>query len=898
MSIVKTSIKAFGLAVLVANSGWALPTLDPTFGTHGVATAEFSEPFSSLSETHAIGVLPDGRILVAGSGNFIPTAASASEWTVIFARLLTQGQRDESFGPGGIKHVPLAGFAAAAGVTPESIAIKRGIFLPGGRVLLAGSISSDWRLPSVPMVGRFTTEGELDPSFAGQGLALLNLDWPSGWAQPAVTGFAMQSDGGIVLLVRGTLQGTGRVSNSAWLLRLDSSGQLDTAFGSEGRAEITLDAPIQSDRVLVEPGSQGGIVVALGFRESLPPRQGVMVMRFDGRGSRDNGYGDGENGQITILPAADPQPVGIRGAEMQPDGRPVLLVSIPFRSDAVVVRLDPTGQPDADFGVDGSFWFQDTAGSRTGAGLRVDGDSGILFAGSLGNAGSSQTLRLSRLQPDGEPDLTYTQSPWPEFEEPGLFESRPLTELNSFSVTTLVPDASRRVLLAGNSLRQIVVGQDEFGADIVESRKGFLVARIAEEVLPVLGFSLANYSIREGDGVQIDGQRSVALTVRRQGQLDQAVTFGYRAFSRPDDTATSGEDYLAVERQATLLAGWTGMQIYVPVLLDSLPEESETFSVELFAVDPGVSIEPGRASARVTILDGRTGISVTKRVSDGSAWRMPESSVEYAVEVTNWGPLDSGELRAEADVPLPLLRLPGMSLSASQGTATYQLDGSKFVWEVGSLAAGRSARMTYQIYIPALPEPRRIESEARVEVLSGPPDNNPANNTNRTFLVVGGADLRADYAHLRAYRQHRRGGEEPGAWNRWGICGSDVGGRELQQFLSGYARGCPALGSGRWQVDLSPFQRTSGRRNTLGGSFGGSDGDALLRATQDERDLGHDHHRGDTARDRGSGRSRFGEQPNRDRQAQPSPRRFRAVRGVVCRMGELCDRKRQPLWPG
>lgn len=237
------------------------PRLDPAFGAGGVATAEFAEPFSSLSEAHAIGVLPDGRILLVGSGNFIPTAASVSEWTVMFARLQAQGQRDASFGSGGIKPVPLASFAAAAGVPVESVAMRQGTTLPGGQVLLAGSLSTDWRLPSVPVMGRFTTEGELDPTFAGQGLALLNRNWPSGWAQPAVTSFAMQSDGGIVLLVRGTMQGTGRVSNSAWLVRLESSGQLDLAFGSEGRAEITLDAPIQSDRVLVEPGLQGGIVV-------------------------------------------------------------------------------------------------------------------------------------------------------------------------------------------------------------------------------------------------------------------------------------------------------------------------------------------------------------------------------------------------------------------------------------------------------------------------------------------------------------------------------------------------------------------------------------------------------------------------------------------------------------
>jgi hypothetical protein len=46
----------------------AVPRLDPAFGAGGVVTAEFSEPFSSLSEAHAIGVLPDGRMLLEVNG--------------------------------------------------------------------------------------------------------------------------------------------------------------------------------------------------------------------------------------------------------------------------------------------------------------------------------------------------------------------------------------------------------------------------------------------------------------------------------------------------------------------------------------------------------------------------------------------------------------------------------------------------------------------------------------------------------------------------------------------------------------------------------------------------------------------------------------------------------------
>ncbi|MCL4177065.1 MAG: hypothetical protein KJ072_04880 [Verrucomicrobia bacterium] len=46
----------------------AVPRLDPAFGAGGVATAGFSEPFWSLSEAHATGVLPDGRILLEVNG--------------------------------------------------------------------------------------------------------------------------------------------------------------------------------------------------------------------------------------------------------------------------------------------------------------------------------------------------------------------------------------------------------------------------------------------------------------------------------------------------------------------------------------------------------------------------------------------------------------------------------------------------------------------------------------------------------------------------------------------------------------------------------------------------------------------------------------------------------------
>ena len=79
-------------------------------------------------------------------------------------------------------------------------------------------------------IARIGTDGNLDPSFSGDGLASFDLNAQDGDAHAV----ALQSDGKI--LVAGSYwDGTGTGSGVEWALtRLNSNGTVDTSFGSSG----------------------------------------------------------------------------------------------------------------------------------------------------------------------------------------------------------------------------------------------------------------------------------------------------------------------------------------------------------------------------------------------------------------------------------------------------------------------------------------------------------------------------------------------------------------------------------------------------------------------------------------------------------------------------------------
>jgi hypothetical protein len=73
-------------------------------------------------------------------------------------------------------------------------------------------------------------------------------------------------------------------------------------------------------------------------------------------------------------------------------------------------------------------------------------------------------------------------------------------------------------------------------------------------------------------------------------------------YSTSDDTATSGEDYVASSGTLSFAAGQTGKTFIVPIINDGTDEPNETINLSLSNPTGGASLGP-RSTAILTITD-------------------------------------------------------------------------------------------------------------------------------------------------------------------------------------------------------------------------------------------------------------------------------------------------------
>ena len=218
-------------------------SLDTTFGSSGVAFSESSPTFAKLALdssgnidvavnsgsnvevyqlsdtgatnwsttlTFATGVVPQG-IALEPSGDIVVAGDSSSGTGIYLAGLNpSTGAVDTSFGSSGYVNAPLSGAPSGLSVALDS----------SGKILVAGSDSGDFS------VVRFTSSGGLDTSFNSTGEAKVNLGGTD-------TAYAVAPGPGGTIVAAGVAVISG--SNNAALIRLTSSGALDTSFNSTGK---------------------------------------------------------------------------------------------------------------------------------------------------------------------------------------------------------------------------------------------------------------------------------------------------------------------------------------------------------------------------------------------------------------------------------------------------------------------------------------------------------------------------------------------------------------------------------------------------------------------------------------------------------------------------------------
>ncbi|MDD5333965.1 MAG: hypothetical protein PHS32_09475 [Rhodoferax sp.] len=409
-------------------------TVSPVNDATSLGVGRVSTDLGASEYAQAITVLPDGKILVAGSSRV--GSGQTAPYSFAEVRYNPDGSLDTSFGNQGTRITEFVN-------GPQGNAIFNTIMGPDGKATALGYIVNDSAL-SVPdtrwAIARYNADGSLDTGFDVDGKQTFDLRNYSN-----LNHAALQADGKI--LVTGD-QGT----NPVWygdtgVLRFNTDGSVDTSFGTGGLVNLGFGTDSAGERVLALPdgkilvacmvGGAGGdlglarlnsdgsldvtfdgdgilttslgaslsvrvidakqqadgkTVVLAGASDALTTANNAVLLRYNPDGSLDTNFDS--DGKVSVN-AITPKQV-----TLQPDGK--LLVAGSSQGNFCVIRYNSDGSVDTSFGTAGSLTADFGTGGDTAYTVAVDDAGKLLVAG-----GSNGNFALARYNSDGSLDASF-----------------------------------------------------------------------------------------------------------------------------------------------------------------------------------------------------------------------------------------------------------------------------------------------------------------------------------------------------------------------------------------------------------------------------------------------------------------------------------------------------------
>ena len=243
--------------------------------------------------------------------------------------------------------------------------------------------------------------GDLDPTFGAGGKVTTGFV-NSGF--DAATAVAIQSDGKIVAA---GLAADSNFDEVLALVRYDTTGNLDPAFGTAGKVATdfsisafpgkrVVDVVIQSDGKIVVTGPVGSPGIQSDFG----------LARYDTTGNPDPTFGIGGKVTTDFFGNSD-APASVA---MQSDGKIVIAGmarGLDFYSHFALARYDSNGNPDGTFGVGGKL-TTDFFGLEDGAqDVAIQSDGKIVAVGTVTTEGIKSDFGIVRYDTNGNLDVTF-----------------------------------------------------------------------------------------------------------------------------------------------------------------------------------------------------------------------------------------------------------------------------------------------------------------------------------------------------------------------------------------------------------------------------------------------------------------------------------------------------------
>ena len=280
---------------------------------------------------------------------------------------------DNTFGVRGVKTIDICGNDKSYSVV-----------LDNDKIIVAGN--SDINNGDVAVV-RLNTDGSYDTSFGDNSSGIKTID---------ISGHDLAYSVNVTN-DNITLVGYSLTNNFDFaVIRLDSSGNLDNSFNSSGKKIIDISGGGDIAYSVVDASDS---IIVVG-RSIYPYDNDLVVLKLDVSGALDPSFGEGGIKVIDISGYAYSVVVDNSNNIIVAGGNNV------DDDDFVVIRLDSSGNPDSNFGVDGIKVIDISNGSVDSAySIVVDDNNRIIVAGiSDINNGDFAVVRLNT---DGSYDNSF-----------------------------------------------------------------------------------------------------------------------------------------------------------------------------------------------------------------------------------------------------------------------------------------------------------------------------------------------------------------------------------------------------------------------------------------------------------------------------------------------------------
>jgi len=353
------------------------PILDTTFASSGIALTDFT---GLADYGRGIALLPNGAILVAGQSN------NNGDSDFAIARYTPDGFPDLAFGSAGTVLTDLGSTRDSA----YALALQS-----DGKIVIAGSTYSATTNFDFA-IARYNPDGSLDTSFGAAGKVITDLspDFDQAYA------LALQPDGKILVAGTATFTDAGNKKRYAFsIVRYNPDGSLDTSFGAAGK--VVNSVPSTSAQPYALALQPDGKIVLAGYTFSYTTYEADFTLaRYNPDGSLDATFAS--RGRTATSLGADNE--AFRSLIITPDGS--ILAAGYAGDDLAIERFTPVGSLDTSFGAAGAAVINFAGGPDRANQLILDKNGYILAAGSA-NTGSGNDLAILRLDPAGilDPDF-------------------------------------------------------------------------------------------------------------------------------------------------------------------------------------------------------------------------------------------------------------------------------------------------------------------------------------------------------------------------------------------------------------------------------------------------------------------------------------------------------------